>query len=193
MKAASIDLETLGTNVDSQITQIGAVIFDLSTGEIVDCYSATIALAPDAHINATPATLKFWLQEVSTRPEMIDIAMPFNGVTLESALYDLTIFFDDHFIDEGVWANGTKFDLGMLEYQYKALNMPVPWMHNADRCMRTLRALNPQHKESCIFANKEAESYGRGAHDALSDAVWQAKYISHALNSMHEHGLNIFK
>lgn len=194
MYGISIDLEALGTNVDSQITQIGACIFEHRTGKIRATFTRTIQLPADKHINATPATLKFWFQQVAENPAMVDIALPFDGVDLCGALQDLFVFYRDattHYGRLCVWANGTKFDIGMLEYQMKQHNVAIPWMHNADRCMRTLRMINPDHGY-CVDQANASELPGVGAHDALYDAVWQAKYISLALNSIDEQGINFY-
>lgn len=164
----SIDLETLGTNVDSQILQIGACIFNEDTGEINDTIELNIEIDQDAPINCTIGTIQFWLNQ----PDEVFKATRINAVSLADALLRLSSFISSIKPITSVWANGTKFDLGMLEYQYKQYNIPIPWCHNDDRCMRTLRQL---------VGPIDIPSTGM-SHTALSDAIWQAKYISAALN-----------
>lgn len=184
----SIDLETLGTNIDSQIIQIGACVFNPRTDDIhSSLFSTKIRLDQDVNINATPGTLKFWAQQVAENPAMLDVLDTSVGHPMTDALALLSEYCKEYEI-EAVWANGTKFDIGMLEYQYKLNNMQVPWEFNADRCMRTVRALNPEHAR-CVAKANEYSTPGLGAHDAITDAVWQARYIQLALRSMHQQGL----
>ena len=190
----SIDLETLGTNVDSQIISIGAVIFTMK-GQIRHEFYEEISLPKDTHINATPGTIAFWLsQPDGAAPEVLTNKDA--GVTMEDALRRLSHWINSYLDEvEGVWANGTKFDLGMLEYQYKKFGQEVPWFYNTDRCMRTLKQLaktkensnSPDklgsvHEYAVHYADRQA---GEGvAHNALYDATWQAHYIIFAYNKL---------
>lgn len=85
---------------------------------------------------------------------------------------------------EYIWANGTKFDLGMLEYQYKKLGDNPPWPYNADGCMRTLKLLAKAkgfHDAACAHADEQDCGI---AHNALADAKWQAHYIAFVYNKL---------
>lgn len=177
----SIDIETLGTNVDSQIVSIGAVAFEMS-GAIIDDFCVDVALPRDEHINATPGTINFWM----TQPKEAFPACfyePEKCIDLVDALLQLKSFCDQYHI-EGVWANGTKFDLGMIEYQCKAHKVEIPWAHNADRCYRTLRQLafdKNLYQEAAGFANSKESGV---QHNALVDAKWQAYFISFVYNKL---------
>ncbi|NRA77913.1 MAG: 3'-5' exoribonuclease [Pseudoalteromonas sp.] len=162
----SLDIETLGTNVDSQILSIGACKFDKDGNILAKNYSV-IRVSSDATINATMGTIKFWLTQSASK-HVFDskIASP-----MSIALTSLRMFIQE---DDEVWANGTKFDLGMLEYQYKLMGTPVPWKFNADRCMRTLRK----------FAGHIDIDFEGVQHNALDDAIWQAKYIAAACKKL---------
>lgn len=169
----SIDLETLGTNVDSQILSIGACVFDLS-GTIHASIELPIKLPKDRNINATPGTIEFWLSQATSNPT--SVLATFNNPEAEDlmcALGSLSRFIRCYNGEE-IWANGTKFDLGMLEYQYKLNFIDVPWTYNADCCMRTLRR---------IVGNLEVDFRGV-AHNSRDDAIWQAKYIAQALTKL---------
>jgi len=172
MKQLSIDIETLGTTLNSAIVQIGACEFDMLTGKIVKTFSVNVQSDLDAEIICTKGTIMFWLQQVKGNPKAANEVFFKHAVDLPTALSELTKFIDGE--EYEVWANGTKFDLGMLEYQYKLLDLPVPWKHNADRCMRTLRML-------CGHIDVDMGTYKEMCHTGLSDAIWQAKYIYHAM------------
>jgi hypothetical protein len=174
----SIDLETLGTNVDSQILSIGLAMFNIKTGEIGETAYFPIALDNDEPVNATTGTIKFWCDQAVSNPEALKGLL--DSYAANKDVYHLGVAlrkiasFVRHNEPEGVWANGTKFDLGMLEYQFKKHQSEVPWAYNADCCMRTLRR----------FAGRIDIPDGDCAHNALSDAIWQAKYISAACNKL---------
>jgi hypothetical protein len=173
MNRISIDLETLGTNVHSQIVSIGICVFKLN-GDIVKGEHFRVSM-PEAleHLNVTFGTLMFWLKQAETNPLAISAAFLSETVSLKVALRRVQEIFNTYPGAE-VWANGTKFDVGMLEYQFLKHQLAVPWKYNADRCMRTLRALTP---------NVQVD-YKGVAHDALDDAIWQAKFIAGSLTQL---------
>lgn len=167
-----IDLETLGTNVDSQIVSIGACAFTLRGG-IIDIFLANISLPEIGHMNVTQGTLMFWLQQAKDNPDAVETAFINEAEPIAQALNSLASFIQ-LYPEAEIWANGTKFDLGMLEQQFKLNCIPVPWPHNADRCMRTIRAL----------CGQLPVDYEGTAHNALHDAIWQAKYTALALTKL---------
>lgn len=188
MKFISIDLETLGTNVDSQIIQVGACAYDTTTNTVDDTFEANIKLNDDEHCNVTPGTLKFWLMQATENPEAVaSVFKPKVTMELYDVLVNLKTWLElnpDYLVT--VYANGTKFDLGMLEYQYKLHGIEVPWFHNADGCMRTIRRLCKER----IKVNMSDYSH-LPEHSALGDAIWQARYIASALVSINQNGINI--
>lgn len=177
----SIDLETLGTNTDSEIVSIGVVAFDM-TGKIYDELLLDIKMLDHSHLSLTLGTLQFWLnQPPSAYPKCF--TNNDDCVRLPEALQKLADWMEPYHVEE-VWANGTKFDLGMLEYQFKRFSLRTPWYHNADRCMRTLRMLaNTKgfHESAVTYANDQDCGV---AHNALADAKWQAHYITFVYNKL---------
>lgn len=162
----SIDLETVGTNVDSQILSIGACTFN-EKGDIADTFEAVIDIKDNQEVKATLGTLKFWMEQP---PEAVAaIFEAENKLTLYQALTQLSTWIKAKGKVE-MWANGTKFDLGMLEEQYRQLKLTPPWAFNSDRCMRTIRK----------YAGHIEVDYVGIPHKALDDAIWQAKYIAEA-------------
>ena len=121
MKELSIDLETTGTLVDSQILSIGLAMFDLETGKISNTLYLPIFLKDDWAINATIGTIKFWTKQAIDNPDalkgLFDYEENPDAVYLETALNRIQDFCCEN-KPETVWVNGTKFDLGMLEHQF---------------------------------------------------------------------------
>lgn len=166
----SIDIETLGTNVDSAVLSIGACTFN-AKGEIIDKFYVVVDYPDNRALFCTLGTLKFWLDQPKEARNVIFCAE--DKQPLYSALKSLSDWVKGKGKAE-IWANGTKFDLGMLEANYTAIKMQVPWQHNADRCMRTLLK----------FAGNLDVDYIGISHYALDDAIWQAKYIALACKKL---------
>ena len=84
-------------------------------------------------------------------------------------------WYDTHDPDE-VWANSPKFDAAMLEAAYDAVDESVPWDFHQLRDVRTVRALP---------GAVELEQDGV-EHDALDDAVHQARAVAATLRALEE-------
>ncbi len=172
MKQISIDIETLGTNIDSQILSIGACEFDIKTGFIYGGFYTVIDLETcGKHLNTTADTLEFWLKQGDAPKQAIWDHE--SKVPLREALKSLSSWLKAKGEYE-IWACGTKFDIGMLEYVYTNNGYDIPWKYNAERDMRTLRK----------FAGDIDVDFDGILHHALDDAIWQAKYISAAANKL---------
>ena len=165
-----VDLETLGLDTDSQVLSIGACTFD-KDGRILSNFYEVIELgtAPLNSFNHTPSTVEFWENETEEAKSAI-WDHP-EKVSMHKALTRLSEWLHP---ETGMWANGTKFDLAKVEYEYKKVGIPVPFKYNSDRCMRTLRK----------FAGKIDIHYEGIKHHALHDSIWQAKYTAAACKKL---------
>jgi len=167
MKHVMIDLETLGTSPQAPILSIGAVFFDPETGETgrtlhdkLDFESACEGRAID------PATVKWWLtQSEDARQALLEDF----GTSQISALELLTEFLS---VGAVVWGNGAVFDISMLEDLYRQHEMRIPWTFWNVRDVRTI----VDCAEGII--SKEDFEFEGVKHDALADAIHQAKYVS---------------
>lgn len=179
MNQLSIDIETLGTHVHSQLLSIGCAMFDLKTGEIGETCYVIVAIHDNQPVSATIGTMKFWIKQGFTNPESLLDLFGSDGpnesaVKIHGALSIVAKFIEEQ-APETIWANGTKFDLAMLEYHFNKNKVTVPWKYNSDGCMRTLRR---------FAGNIDVDSTDLISHHALSDAIWQARYISAACNKL---------
>lgn len=170
----SIDLETLGTNNGDTILAIGACSFDIKTGQIISTFERNIRYKENKTIPCTLGTIKFWLDQAQRNPEaVISTFYPDTSHTLSESLLHLDEFINKY-SDVQIWANGTKFDIAMLEKAYHDNELKVPWKYNSDRCLRTIKMLVGK-------LDIPTDNFINVPHTALSDAIWQAKYISKAL------------
>jgi DNA polymerase III epsilon subunit-like protein len=163
-----VDIETLGLERDSAILSIGAVRFD-RTG-IADRFHEFIdqRTCQAAGLSVDIETLDWHLsQGTFGGRELVD------GRELEVALEYFTEWYGD--ADE-VWANSPSFDCEALEYAGELVGVEMPWHFSEERDVRTLKNLP---------VAEDIEHRGT-EHDALDDAVYQARLVASALDQMHE-------
>lgn len=161
MQNVMIDLETLGTAEDAAIISVGACEFNPMIGEIgrkfyerIDWESAMSGRT------ITADTIKWWMQqEDGVRLEVLAEGKPFQAVLSDFAAW----------LPAGciVWGNGATFDITLLSTAY---GKDVPWGFRDVRDMRTIKALEA--------ASQDEVDFDGVAHNALDDAVWQAKYVA---------------
>ena len=169
MNHVMIDLETLGTKQSSAFISIGACQFNPNSGEIGETFYANIdwddALRSRA---ATGSTLKWWLRQSK---EAIDrVCAP--GKPLKEVLGAFGKWFRKDGVERCPWGSGACFDIGMLENAYEQLFGVTPWNHWAVRDVRTIVDL------AAGIVSRDSVPFEGTQHDALADAVHQAKYVS---------------
>lgn len=175
----SIDLESLSLEPNAMILAIGAVEFDVATGELGNTFYRTIDITAKGGGGVMdPATVKWWMEQSQEARDRI-FADP-EAVPLAQALIDFSewLGFDDslpdgEYPDVKLWQRGDK-DGQWLACAYDGLNLQLPFRYWQLNDQRTITNLFPQD-----FFD------GAGvAHDALSDATIQAKHLMQALAVM---------
>jgi len=159
-----IDLETLDTKPSAAFITVGACQFDPDTGEIGKTFYKRVDWggAMDGGRTVSPETLKWWLaQSDGAREEICK-----DGEPLQIVLDDLRGFLGRGAI---VWGNGATFDISILEHAYK---FKAPWQFWNVRDVRTIVDL------SSHLVDKRTLKFQGTAHNALDDAVHQARYVS---------------
>lgn len=158
-----IDIETLGLNAGSAILSIGAVRFD--TEGLGDTFERNVSLesCEDAGLTIDAGTLEWWLSQDGDVQHVLT-----GGVNLEDALNDLSRFYGEA---AEVWAYSPAFDCKHLEAAYNAVGSIQPWEYYEQRDCRTLLNLP-------VAVEMEQEG---NEHDALDDAIYQAKQVSETL------------
>lgn len=170
MKDIMIDIETLSHKSNGVIISIGAVYFDIKTGNIGSRFY--INIDPESCIKSgltmSSSTVMWWMQQDKQAINKLSK----NACDLRYALQQLDRFVD---FDSILCGNSARFDLGMLNNAYDALDMPLPWKYYQERDVRTLVAFNPELKKQII---------NDLPHDAISDCLYQIKYCSAIYNSI---------
>lgn len=176
-KAISLDLETLGTGANAAIASIGACRFDPHSPAIDNVFHVHVSLENcQRHGLAFDAsTLLWWLgQDEDARRSLI--AGQEHAAPLITALDLLAAFIADTGEDADLWVNGASFDLPILANAYRVAGMPLPWKFWAERDLRTLKNL---HRGAPIPRDGIH-------HNALHDAIHQARLIQHILTPTKE-------
>lgn len=171
-----IDIETLGTRPNAPILSIGAAFFAPGTGEIGPTFYRAIDPA-NAFLFGVPDgdTFKWWMGQADAARRDVTSG----SALLADALTDLSKFGSGvcQWKDVEVWANDPDFDVTILTYAYhRVLSQLPPWRFWNTRSCRTIAA---------ISGKRPPKIGGNGTyHNALDDAVHQAKWVSDMWRSL---------
>lgn len=174
-----LDLETLSTEPNAAILSIGACEFNRKTAEIGRKFYRKISLEScfELGLEASASTICWWMtQDEAARKEA------FSGkLDIKTGLQALNFWLhgrkpwakkvpSPHFI----WANSPAFDLTIIRNAFRKADVEslLPIYRN-ERDMRTLRDLCPDY---------EMPEFEGIAHNALHDAIYQARVVSALLD-----------
>ena len=164
-----LDLETLGTNPQSVITQIGACYFDMRTGDIGDKFSVNIQIQDCLNhgLVLDGSTVRWWFEQPEHSRTWLKAP-----VSLSKGLTDFRNFCKGA---EHVWSHAT-FDVPILQNAYLAIGQKKPFHYRAAKDLRTL---------SWLWCGDYKKQYpNENQHDALSDCIYQVKYATHCFKEI---------
>lgn len=172
-----VDLETMGKKDNAPIVAIGAVVFDPATGSIGESFYKVVCLESSVNWGAVidPSTVIWWLKQSSEARSAIvnDDAIP-----LQDALLQFREFVSDNVASGSkkaqVWGNGASFDNSILRSSYDCIAEDYPWEYWNDRDVRTMVELG----QAISFDPKTTIPFEGSRHNALADAIHQARYVS---------------
>lgn len=172
-----VDLETMGKKHNAPIVAIGAVVFDPATGSIGESFYKVVCLESSVNWGAVidPSTVIWWLKQSSKARSAIvnDDAIPLLDVLLQ-----FREFVSDNVAGGSkkaqVWGNGASFDNSILRSSYDCIAEDYPWEYWNDRDVRTMVELG----QAIGFDPKTTIPFEGDRHNALADAIHQARYVS---------------
>lgn len=172
-----VDLETMGKKHNAPIVALGAVVFDPATGSIGETFYKLVCLESSVNWGAVidPSTVIWWLKQSSEARSAIvnDDAIP-----LQDALLQFREFVSDNVAGGSkkaqVWGNGASFDNSILRSSYDCIAEDYPWEYWNDRDVRTMVELG----QAISFDPKTTIPFEGSRHNALADAIHQARYVS---------------
>lgn len=173
-----IDLETMGNDSYSSIVSIGAVNFDIETGETGKEFYIDVNFQSciDFGLGINASTILWWLgQNEEARQKLIQGQK--TAPDLATALTKLSDFIElCGGKDVQVWGNSARFDMGLLQNAYQKIKVAYPWDFRKERCVRTLLAFKPE-------AKKAVPNVGV-AHDPVDDCLFQIRYCVEVWKSL---------
>lgn len=167
-----VDIETLGLEPGSVITDIGVALFDPKGDGVIRSAQWAIYVhdAQAQGLTIDWSTVEWWhRQESRTRDAIFDCELTQRS-SLKQALSWLkewvhgSCWWADappsgYGIPDRVWAKGPQFDHVLLEHAYRACGMMVPWQYKQPRDVRTLldAAGNPHVRTPEGFVEHDPE------------------------------------
>jgi hypothetical protein len=165
-----IDLETLGTEPNAVILEVGLCFFDAK--EIHDSHSIIIDAknSQDLGFEIEIDTLGWWqtkhpenfrrlMNPIEPKHTVEDAAQMVHNLILAHGHNDAII----------VWGNGPEFDLVLLKNLFKKAGWTYPFHFRNHRCFRTIKET---HKDILPYTPDESTS-----HTGAGDAINQAKHL----------------
>lgn len=161
-----IDIETLGLKPYSVITSIGAVAFNIETGEIVDEFLENICVKSSTSkgLSVDADTILWWMK-------MPNKDWMENPSSIEDVFLRFKEFMEKNCDkDSRVWANSPAFDLNRLEEALELTFQEIPtlWDFRNEMCVRTLNNMFPEVRKALTQTT---------THNALEDCKEQIKWI----------------
>lgn len=165
-----VDIETCGLPPDGALLSIGAVFFDLHTQTLGPTFNQTINLTSSVARGGVmdPGTVLWWLRQGDEAPKSV----AYGGMPIDDVLTNFSAWIKETCRHEDVrpWGNGSSFDLTILNSAYLRSGIRTPWWFANERDFRTVRNMYP----AVVYDPAEK---GDGAHNALADAIFQARHL----------------
>lgn len=169
MKEIMLDIETLGNTSSAVITSIGMVEFDINTKVTGRTFYNKFDIKDqlDRGRKIDISTVEWWLkQDRAVFIESIGGSVP--PMNNEELLNQINQFIFSCDKEPYIWANGVNFDITIMESLFATYNKSQVWVYRAPMDFRTFKRFNAHNKHFYKAVN---------AHNALDDAVAQAKFI----------------
>lgn len=165
-----VDTETMSTQPDAALLSIGAVFFDLRSETLGPTFCRTIHLGSSAAAGGRidASTVLWWLRQGDEARK----AVAYNGEPIEVVLRDFALWVQEtcRVEDCRPWGNSAAFDLTIIRTAYERLGLKAPWLWWNERDFRTVNNMHPNVEYAL-------EEKGEGAHNALTDAIFQAEHL----------------
>lgn len=170
-----IDLETMSTTPNAAIIAIGAVFFDPHKNCIGGKFYRIINLKDAAKYGEIDAKTVIWWMQQSDEARSIFQCWQ-RQLPLSTVLAQLNQFIYEHNREKiNLWGNGSSFDCAILDHAYRQTGTQQPhWDYWNHRDVRTLVDIGRHIKH---VDPKKTIKRGGTHHNALDDAVFQAKYV----------------
>ncbi|GGA05881.1 hypothetical protein GCM10011408_28530 [Dyella caseinilytica] len=169
---AAIDIETLDRAPTAVVLSIGCAVFNRAGG-ILGTFHRVLSKLEQHRVGRTVGvdTLAWWKEQ----DEQARVLLTTPGDSVSGALHDLRHFLDSHAV-AGVYGYGADFDNATVRSLAQTFGVDEPWHYRKNRCGRTVVALAGDR----IALPERVGTH----HNALDDAIFQARHIAAALNAL---------
>lgn len=180
-----LDIETLGNQPTSIITQVAVVPFNIETGELSSCpfnRYITIDSGLKAGCTVDGSTIEWWMKQSSEAQKAVFIE-PIK-IPLDRVIHEVIQYLQDQISIDGLyntylWCH-TSFDYPILKHAAMRVDKEIPIHY---RCLRDLRTIVDL---AGIDVTAYIEKSSLTAHDALEDCKFQIKYTVDAWNTINK-------
>lgn len=174
--ACMIDLETLGTTLDSVLISMSAQVCNLDDrrGFVVEKrYDRKFKIEGQDNRRIDPSTVLWWMgQGDEAKQELLDS----NRVPLHWGLKDFWTWYKIEAVKDlgvpkltSVWSKGVDFDVYIIDYYYKAQSQDPPWHYRDKMCYRTMAAMYP----GISFTEPTVKHSAAGDCEAQLEHLWR--------------------
>jgi|SRR5699024_9914216 len=174
-----VDIETLGTKLDSTIFQIAAVVFNIETGKIYSEFNQVADISKNENLNVDGDTLKWWLK---LDKDLFARLLNEGEESTEDILKNFKEFLDSvcsqNYSNVYLWGNGILFDNAKIRYALSEIGEEYPIHYNKDRDMRTILEL--ASKKTGLSEYQLKNEYGTKyseKHNAINDCYNQVRIV----------------
>jgi len=182
-----VDIETLGKESDSTITQVSAIAFDILTGDYIDIFNMIADIEKNSEpINVDGSTLKWWM---NTNHDLLKELLLSGDKSSEQILREfqrwIKSFYGNNSKNVYLWGNGILFDNKMIKHQMESLNISYPIFYRNDRDVRTI--IDLAGNKLGITEGELKDMYKDNSlveHNALDDVKYQIKLVVGCYNEL---------
>lgn len=162
-----LDLETLGVSSDAHILSVGAVKFDPTGKGMDEVLHLKVDSRPQPGAVIDASTALWWMRQTDEARSMLTSGERFPILFVLARLRD--------FLQgvECLWSNGPTFDEVIIRRAFQRCSLEFPVHFAGSRCFRTIRQVG--EARGVLYQPPEK------AHDALEDAIAQARFVQQVL------------
>lgn len=174
-KHIMLDLETLSTDPNACVLQVGAVHFDIDTGKLLDSclYNLDVVqqiILVESGAIIDEATLKWWRGQSNSAKTSLVLPRPINVLDfIKKFNAFLTKGVGTEYKDYALWGNGSNFDNVIIRSLYKRFNQEFPVPFWADSDLRTALMLADKDMSDIKFEGER--------HISTNDCIYQIKKL----------------
>lgn len=179
-----VDIEAIGPSPNGVIVQIGALPFNIETGEMLDIeqgFNVNIKIDDQLSLGriVNESTLRWWFGQSKQAQDTVFGTK--HNASLAGTLQALYINVKEWCkSDAKIWSHST-YDFVMLMEAYRNVEMRPPWSYRDSVDIRTITSM---YMWKTGKKTVEIGNFAGTQHNALDDCVNQIKYCSKMMEEM---------